>query len=135
MKRDHPITASRNRSLRGARPFVVTLAASALLALSASSVSAFHIGSTLDCGDDGEFTTAGTDWLPSGFQAPVGGVFLLEGTTERFVVFARESVPGGVWTVWAPGKYANRFDSLLACDFTWSDETEVSAIYYGMLTP
>jgi hypothetical protein len=117
------------------RLFVVTFVAAALLALSASSVSASHIGSTLDCGEAGVFTTSGTDWLPSGFQAPVGSVFLLEETTQQFVFFARESVPGGAWTIWAPGKFANQGDSLLACDFTRSDQTAVSAIYYGMLTP
>lgn len=110
------------------------LAAAALLVASVASVSARHIGSTLDCGDAGTFTTRGTDALPSGFQAPQGGVYLLEETTRRFIFFQRITV-GGVETIWAPGKIAHHGDSLLACAFTWSDETEVSFYLYGILTP
>jgi hypothetical protein len=120
--------------LRVGRLPVGLFAAAALLALSASSVSARHIGATLDCGEAGVFITSGTGVLPSGFQAPQGTVYLLEGTNQQFVVFQRAIVGGPVINV-APGMVANRGESLVACEFTFSDGTAVYAILYGMFTP
>jgi len=120
--------------LRVGRLSVGMLAAAALLAVSASSVSARHIGATLDCGDAGVFITSGTDALPSGFQAPQGTAYLLEGTNQQFIVFQRAIVGGPVIDV-APGMVANQGDMLLACDFTFSDGTVVFATLYGILTP
>jgi hypothetical protein len=125
---------SQTRRLRVGRLPIGLVAAAALLALSASSVSARHIGATLDCGEAGVFTTSGTDALPSGFQAPQGTVYLLEGTNQQFVVFQRAIVGGPVIDV-APGMVANQGESLVACEFTFSDGTAVYAFLYGMFTP
>jgi hypothetical protein len=121
--------------LRAIKRLTGLLAAAGLLVASATTASAYHIGGTLDCGSEGTFTTHGTDWLPPGFQAPQGTVFLLEGTNQRFVVFQWTGlVSGNVYDV-APGRIANKADGLIACDFTYSDGTEPEARVLGMFTP